>query len=219
MSKVSLIENIITWQGEGPDTGKKMLLLRFKYCNRSCEWCDTKVKMRITEESEYKIENIQKQIDKEKCQVMLTGGEPTHLNHFNDTVNLLNKLNYNNANVETNGFNLIELISKIKKSKNVKYIYSPKIFSSHDLNIANNLLNQIEHNDNVFIKFVCEENNTFTEKFLDLLDSFNINDRVFIMPEGITHEELVKNSSFVFDMAEKYNFNISSRLHIHLNFI
>jgi len=29
-----LIENMITWQGEGPNTGKRVILLRFKKCDR-----------------------------------------------------------------------------------------------------------------------------------------------------------------------------------------
>ena len=43
---INLIENIITWQGEGPDCGQRMLLLRFKECDRveekrPCPWCYT----------------------------------------------------------------------------------------------------------------------------------------------------------------------------------
>jgi len=42
--KVKLIEVFTSFQGEGPDTGRSMLILRFKRCNRtsegkSCPFC------------------------------------------------------------------------------------------------------------------------------------------------------------------------------------
>ena len=44
--RINLIENFVSWQGEGPDSGQAMIILRFKNCNLNCPWCDTKVKMR-----------------------------------------------------------------------------------------------------------------------------------------------------------------------------
>ncbi len=49
---VRAIEVFITYQGEGPDSGQRMLLVRYKRCNRNCPWCDTEVKMRISHEFE-----------------------------------------------------------------------------------------------------------------------------------------------------------------------
>ena len=43
---VKLIENFQSYQGEGPDMGQAMIILRFKTCNLKCVWCDTSVKMR-----------------------------------------------------------------------------------------------------------------------------------------------------------------------------
>ena len=34
MSKIKLIENFLSWQGEGPDSGRQMVILRFKRCSR-----------------------------------------------------------------------------------------------------------------------------------------------------------------------------------------
>ena len=60
MSKtVRLIENFVSWQGEGPDSGRTMIILRFKTCNLRCSWCDTSVKMRISAEAPYSLEDIQ----------------------------------------------------------------------------------------------------------------------------------------------------------------
>ena len=63
MNSVKLIESCITWQGEGPDSGRRMLMLRFKRCNRNCSWCDTQVRMRNAMESDYSLHDLQLIID------------------------------------------------------------------------------------------------------------------------------------------------------------
>ena len=60
--QVRLIENFVSWQGEGPDSGTTMIILRFKTCDRKCSWCDTSVKMRISSEAPYNLSDIQKTI-------------------------------------------------------------------------------------------------------------------------------------------------------------
>jgi len=110
MSKeVKLIENFLSWQGEGPDSGRSMIILRFKTCNLNCSWCDTAVKMRISAEAPYKLSDIQKTIYKSKAGILVTGGEPTVKKHFTSTVMLLNELDFPVANVESNGCALYEL--------------------------------------------------------------------------------------------------------------
>ena len=60
---VKLIENFVSWQGEGPDSGQAMIILRFKSCNLRCPWCDTAVKMRISAEAPHSLSDIQKTED------------------------------------------------------------------------------------------------------------------------------------------------------------
>jgi hypothetical protein len=43
--------------------------------------------------------------------------------------------------------------------------------------------------------------------------------KVWVMPEGTTAANLIMNSSKVFDICEKYNFNFSSRNHIIYGFV
>ena len=88
MKTVRLIEFFNwTWQGEAEDSGKKMLLLRFKHCNRAhgylekngltaCHFCDTLVKMNVIQEAEYSIKDIQTAIEANNLAVMISGGEP-----------------------------------------------------------------------------------------------------------------------------------------------
>ena len=60
----------------------------------------------------------------------------------------------------------------------------------------------------------------FNNRFLDFLTEIKFNNnRIFLMPEGKTREELINNSPKVFDVAEKYKTNFSSRDHIIYGFI
>ena len=207
-----------THQGEGVDSGKRVALFRFKYCNKKCYFCDTLVKMRISQEAEYKLRDLQKILDEEKTLPMITGGEPTFDKHFNDTLKLLNKLSYPLANLETNGYNLLELIKEIDKSKKVNISYSPKIFNGTDLENEMNRTKKLIKYPNVYFKVVYE-NREDVLYYLDWLSKLNVNQRVYLMIEGITRADLIKNSGAVFDACEEYKFNFSSRDHIIYGFI
>jgi len=225
MTSVNLIECFATYQGEGPDSGKSMLILRFKRCNNSCPWCDTRVKMRISVEAPYDLDTIQGIINMKKCGILVTGGEPTYLDQFDDSLYLLNDLEYPIANVESNGHRLYELIEKVDESKNVHYIYSPKIFNKKDFKKATSKTKDLleAHSDRVFVKVVIPDDRELIERYLSWLSEFvderNLNGNIWLMPEGTTRTDLIRNSAIVFDLCEKYKFNFSSRNHIIFGFV
>lgn len=232
---VKLVEFIdFSWQGEGPDTGQKCLILRFKKCNRieakkMCKWCDTALKLKLFKEAEYKISDIDESIKKSNCMVMITGGEPSFENNLQQTVDIINNTNAHLYNIETNGYKLLNLIDSIDEKKNIKYIYSPKLFDEEDLdkNIKN--VDYIKTNNKVHIKMVIEHirddelidfTKNLTFRFLSYLESVNFNmSRVWLMPQGKSKDELISNSPITFDLAEKYKTNFSSRNHVIYNFI
>lgn len=222
--EVRLIENFVSWQGEGPDSGRGMVILRFKTCNLKCPWCDTAVKMRISAEAPYKLSDIQATLYEEKVGLLITGGEPTVKRHFDETVMLLNKLDYPIANVETNGHRLYELIQQVdsKQMERIKFVYSPKIFTHEDLEAAKEMLELVLPVTNVHIKMVYEDK-PVTLEFLEYLyehyETLAWQHRIWLMPEGTTRADLLRNSQAVFDVCEKYNFNFSSRSHIIFGFV
>lgn len=221
--EVKLIENFVSWQGEGPDSGKTMIILRFKTCDRNCSWCDTTVKMRITAEAPHKLSDIQNTIKERAAGILVTGGEPTVPKHFDDCVKLLNNLNYPIANVESNGFNLYELIGAVEPRKPVKFMYSPKIFNAEDRHVAKETINKIAGHQNVYVKLVYEPDNDFSMQFLSYLQNemqdLIMNQRIWLMPKGTNRADLIKQAGPVFDACEKYNFNFSSRSHIIFGFV
>ena len=196
-----------------------MLLCRFKYCNRQCSFCDTLTKMRISQESNYELKNLQDQINNNNLGLMITGGEPTISKHLYDTIDLLNNLDYQIANVESNGYNLENLIRSVNPLKNIHYIYSPKIFSEneldHEIYNSTNLLRY----HNCFVKIVYQNNDLINEYIEWLSSQKKPYNKIWIMPEGKNKEELIKNSNIVFDICEEYDFNFTSRDHIIYNFI
>lgn len=221
--EVRLIENFVSWQGEGPDSGKTMIILRFKTCNKNCSWCDTSVKMRVSAEATHKLSDIQEIINNRAAGILVTGGEPTVPKHFDECVMILNELKYPVANVETNGCDLIKLIGKIKPTKPVNFIYSPKFFVGNDLRDAKATLSSIAGHHAVYVKIVYEPENDISMHFIDFIThemkDLIMNQRIWLMPKGINRADLIRNAGPVFDACEKYNFNFSSRSHIIFGFV
>ncbi len=219
------IELFSSYQGEGPDSGRAMVIYRFKDCDRiiekyPCPYCDTIVKMRITEPAEYPFEQIKNVV--EKCGgIMITGGEPTYKNNFTDTFILVTTLNYDVCNIESNGHDLISLIMKIKNScddSKVKYIYSPKFFNESELNEEIQRTTQLMKYDNVYIK-VVDDQSKWLEDYLSEFEGMFRKKQLWIMPQGKTKEELIENSAHTLDLVEKYKGNFSSRDHVIYNYI
>jgi len=219
---VKLIENFVSWQGEGPDSGHTMIILRFKTCNLKCPWCDTRVKMRVSAEAPYLLSDIQDTINERRAGILVTGGEPTVERHIDDAVLLLNELDYPVANVESNGYNLEELVTRTSKSKNINFMYSPKIFNTKDLKAAYEKTESLLDFDDVYYKIVWQ-NNDLIKAYCGWL-SGKVKDRrsssrVWLMIEGVTRADLIRNSPDVFDACELYKFNFSSRNHIIYGFV
>lgn len=223
--RIKLIENFVSWQGEGPDSGQAMIILRFKNCNLNCPWCDTKVKMRISAEAPYSLKEIQDTIIKTRTGLLITGGEPTLDKYLEDTLSLINDLEYPIANVESNGHQLLELIKRSDPTKNVHFMYSPKIFNNDDLELARKRTALLleAYPDRVYIKAVYEDIPEMIQ-YCEWLSNYigthvsNFN-KVWLMPEGTNRADLISNAGRVFDVCEKYRFNFSSRSHIIFGFV
>ena len=218
---VRLIENFTSWQGEGPDSGRTMIILRFKTCNLKCSWCDTQVKMRVSAEAPYLLSDIQKTIDEKRAGILVTGGEPTVRNHFNEALHLLIGLDYPVANVESNGFDLEELVKRTPASKNVKFMYSPKIFTYKDFEKTIEKSKQLFKFDRIYFKIVWQEGlvDEYCYWLSKEVEEKQAAERIWLMVEGVTRADLIRNSEKVFDACEKYKFNFSSRDHLIYDFV
>jgi len=225
--QINLIECMKTWQGEGPDCGKKMLLTRFAECNLNCSFCDTRIKMDNCVAGDYSIFQIAKTIEDNNLGLMITGGEPTYGDNLGQTVSMLNSIDYTVANVETNGCNLVSLLSGINPDKNFKIMYSPKIFNDALFKTNLNLVKKIADNPKTFAKVYykivvsnTDGNNSNTHNFLVEMSNFNIDmNKVFLMPMGTTISQMKESAVNLFDLAEKFNTNITSRSHLVFDYV
>lgn len=220
---IKLVECMTTWQGEGPNSGSRMLLVRFKRCDRvemgkPCSWCDTLVKMRVSMETSCTLDDIQTILTAENAGLMITGGEPTYDTNIQSTLTMLNELDYPIANIESNGYKLLELIEKCDMDKPINFMYSPKFFSMTELEKVKVQAKEIMAAKDTYLKVVCEDN-VLVDDFLSYVTTFVPGHRIFLMPEGKDRESIVKNSAFVFDVAEIYKTNFSSRDHLIYGFV
>ena len=97
----SLVEIFESLQGEGRNTGRPVVFVRFAGCNLSCPWCDTEVAKRF----ELSLDDLVAEVKTHRAKsVILTGGEPTIQKGMDELVAALKAEGYW-IGVETNGTN------------------------------------------------------------------------------------------------------------------
>jgi 7-carboxy-7-deazaguanine synthase len=216
---IRLVELANTWQGEGPDTGRQMLIARFKHCNLHCTYCDTWIKMKTTVEGSYSISDINSALEKTGG-LMVTGGEPTleskSVRNLTSTLEMIDGCNYQTANIETNGCGIEILLNNmaIKKDRVVSVMYSPKIFSEQDYKEGIEKVKNVISHPSVYLKIVADKTQ-LTEYFIkEVCTLTNDKNKIYLMPMGTTNEEITSNWVYTIDLADECNINISTRMHI-----
>jgi organic radical activating enzyme len=231
---IKLVELANTWQGEGPDTGRQMMIARFKNCNKHCKFCDTWIKMKTTSEGSYSINDINQSLSKTQG-LMITGGEPTlstpdgRIQNLQQTILMLSQCDYQVANIETNGYNLNELFFELQKIQNakdkegyykVKVIYSPKVFSEAEYNTEIEKTKiYLGKKPYLYIKVVAD-GDYWSEKYIrDISKITEDKGKIYLMPLGLTPEEIMKNWQYCIDLADELDLNLSTRMHIMNQFV
>ena len=99
--KYELVEIFESLQGEGRNTGRPCVFVRFAGCNLACPWCDTDVTGRFSRE----LDELAGEIKSFRARsVVLTGGEPTIVSGMPELIAELKREGFWVA-VETNGLN------------------------------------------------------------------------------------------------------------------
>jgi organic radical activating enzyme len=99
--KYELVEIFESLQGEGRNTGRPCVFVRFAGCNLACPWCDTDVTGRFSLE----LDELTGEIKSFRARsVVLTGGEPTIVSGMPELIAELKREGFWVA-VETNGLN------------------------------------------------------------------------------------------------------------------
>jgi 7-carboxy-7-deazaguanine synthase len=234
---MKISELFFSIQGEGKRTGVPSFFIRTNHCNLRCGFpggnlCDTPYtswnpddKTNLGDIDINLILNKFK--EKNVKDVVITGGEPAIQKE--DLKILCSELKKNNAyiTIETNG----TLISDFVKYIDLASI-SPKLSSSvpHGTEFENS------HSKNrINIDAFREYNKRFRNKEFDIQWKFVVcsetdideiknlqsqigfsDSEVWLMPEGITPEEINKKSDMAVQMCLKHGYNFSGRLHINI---
>ena len=213
MLKANVNEIFYSIQGEGINKGTPSIFVRFNSCNLKCVYCDSKYALKNSYKT-YTVNELYNTIltinNLNKMNIVFTGGEPLLQQHF--IVELINKLEKSNKiytyEVETNG-TLIPLHSLIQKV-NIFNI-SPKLLNSKlgNKRINVNALKSFPKFKSYFKFVICKEDD-IGEVFW-YRDNFNYCTPIYLMPEGVTLNQIIKNSIFVINLCKQYGFNFTNR--------
>lgn len=206
INTIRINEVFYSLQGEGRNTGKPVLFVRFSGCNLKCSFCDTRhQKSYVLSEEEIKLLKSIKHW-------VFTGGEP--MLRQKEIVKLLQFFKPVKAEIETNG--TIEWRGSYKGSSCLIFNVSPKEkrFQKFKVNTEPVLLNNVLLNR--IVKFVYSDKES--EKFIqNIKKKYNISSEdIYIMPQGKTREELQKRSKEAWKFCLDNKFNFSPRLHIEV---
>lgn len=223
-----------TIQGEGRNIGRHTAFVRLSECNQSCSWCDTPQTWAFTEEKaavhdtktvyskldwqvQKEVEEVVEQIYATNQEsVVITGGEP--LMQQAAIINLIKGLREKNPDyhteIETAGTiiiqdELLELLSQVNVSPKIENSGNPLNKRRKPKALAK--LAEAEKTDFKFVVTKAED----IDEILEVVELSGIsNDRVYLMPEGRTPEEIQAHSVMVGDLVKKHGFNMTTRLHI-----
>jgi organic radical activating enzyme len=202
-------------QGEGQEIGQPAVFLRLQGCNLRCKFCDTaysqKINKNIHTNSEKNIPTteILKEIKKFPAKhLVITGGEP--LLQQKELIPLLKKLKNYFIEIETNGTIKPDISQYINK-----FNCSPKLSNAIKNPLAYNSLKFFPKEKTIY-KFVINDQKDIKEAKKFIRDNHLPKNKVFLMPQGKTTEEIIEKSKFLIEICKKELFGFAPRLHIML---
>jgi len=197
-----LSEYFVSFQGEGPYTGRYCLFLRSSDCNLLCPFCDSRDRLgKVAHNlSEDDILNL---VNKDNHRhIVITGGEP--MLYAKEWSSLVQRLpdSVEIIEFETNG--TLPIPAVLASHAKVHFNISPKVWAGY---------NALQILQNSVYKFPVNASN-FADT-IEFIREWNIPDRqIWLMPLAETADEYFAAKEFVADRALAHGWNFSSRLQI-----
>ncbi len=128
-TKLPIIEQFISLDGEGPTSGELAYFVRFEQCNLRCSWCDTVYSWDGSVSVQHKsAQQIYEEIKASGVRnVTLTGGEPLIQKEILTLLKLLAEDDTLLVHIETNGAVDIAPFRSACPAKNILYILDYKL--------------------------------------------------------------------------------------------
>lgn len=215
-------------QGEGFLAGIPSVFVRLAGCPLYCKWCDTKYAWDETEAAHYSIDKIVKTVDNWSCRfVVITGGEPMinpDLTIKHDLPELVHKLKNagKHITIETAGISFVpdlacDLMSVSPKLSNSTPA-EPDLAAIHeDSRLDTAVLRKLIDDYKYQLKFVVDSEDDLPEiqQTIEEIGSVDL-EKVMLMPQAATREELLAKSPMVAEMCKRTGFAFSQRLQVLL---
>lgn len=228
---MKVVEEFATLQGEGKYIGVPSYFIRTTGCNLRCEWKNTdgtttKCDTPYTSWNPEKGYDLNPATALEKMgdnisHVVVTGGEPTLQHDLKEIVDYFN-MQGKQITIETNGTRFVEGLTGVFLS------ISPKMSNSYfqetevaaKIHMLNNkfkkTVKQWMDNNDYQIKFVVNGKEDL-EEIVYLKNELQIpNNKIYLMPQGITTDEFKTKEKELFEQCFKYGFNYTPRMHIDI---
>lgn len=209
-------------QGEGFLAGVPGVFIRLAGCPLRCGWCDTKYAWDEAAGEEMTIEKIVKTVQQYQTKyVVVTGGEPMINSELAQLVGELKNAG-KHITIETAGIVFIadmacDLMSISPKLSN-SAPKDEKLLSVHEdsrLDIA--VLGELVDHYRYQLKFVVDRPEDLSEIQQVIEDVGNVDmEKVTLMPQAGTRDELIAKSKMVADMCKESGFTFCQRLQILL---
>jgi 7-carboxy-7-deazaguanine synthase len=209
-------------QGEGRLAGTPSVFVRIAGCPLRCRWCDTAYARDHAASKEYSVAEALAEVTKYNCRhIVITGGEPMHAPELPEfAAKLASPARH--ITIETAGLVFTPSLNCQLMS------ISPKLSSStpadvtlavaHDkLRLNIEALRNLTACYDYQLKFVIDRPSDL-EEIRDILAQLPrpAAERVMLMPQARTRDELLRNSPMVAEMCKANGFAFSQRLHIFL---
>ncbi|KAA3635811.1 MAG: 7-carboxy-7-deazaguanine synthase QueE [Calditrichaeota bacterium] len=213
-------------QGEGILSGTPSLFIRTSGCNLRCNWCDTDYASWNPQGEEKTIGSLNEFIVSHPAtHIVLTGGEPMIAKDVSTLCSFVSDLG-KHLTIETAGTvapngikcSLASLSPKLSNSTPDSRV-SENWQKRHERDRINlGFLRLWIDNYEYQLKFVISSREDVPEilELLKLLDRDIPNEKVLLMPEGVTKEQLEEKKQFVSELCKEYGFRYCDRLHIAL---
>jgi 7-carboxy-7-deazaguanine synthase len=202
--------------------GVPSVFARLAGCPLRCRWCDTKYAWSETAGQNFSVSEIVQTVVKWPCRfVVVTGGEPMVNSDLSALVSKL-KAHGKHITIETAGIAYVpdmacDLMSISPKLSN-STPDDPELAKIHEaerLDIA--VLRKLIANYKYQLKFVVDSQDDLPEIQRTIEEIGNVDlEKVMLMPQATTRDELLAKSPMVADMCKSTGFAFCQRLHVLL---
>jgi 7-carboxy-7-deazaguanine synthase len=209
-------------QGEGFLAGVPSVFVRLAGCPLRCRWCDTKYAWDESAGQDCSIEEIAGAVRQWQSRfVVITGGEPMVKPELPELIQELKK-NGKHITIETAGIaysadmpcDLMSISPKLSNSAPAEAELAVKHNEGRlDIGVLRKLLGEYEYQ----LKFVVDSEDDLQEvqQTVEALGNVDL-EKVMLMPQAASREELLSKSPMVADMCKRSGFAFCQRLQVML---